>query len=171
MIAIWLGIETDEQGRICTATLAGDRPWADHKTQRYRDLQGFKDAWKTEFEGWKFDVTVGMDYFEFARKPSPVADWFTTNKEVEIGYFNFPSLFPYFEDEVRFQAIPDTFHRAYTLALCAYYRGRSHRIANSLVLEVYSLQRRLHRLEEGLNRLAHTIPPSRNDPHGIYCPF
>lgn len=67
--------------------------------------------------------------------------------------------------------LPDTFHKAYVLAMWAYYRGHAQQTARNLILEVYSLQRRLQRLEEGLNRMAYTTPPHRCDPNGIYCPF
>ena len=172
MTTIWLGIETDERGRICTAVLTGDSPWTNNgRTARYRDLHEFQEAWKEEFDGWSFDVSIALDYFEYVRKPSAVADWFTERKDAVLDYFNYESLYPYFEHEVLRQAIPDTFHKAYTLALCAYYRGRSLRVAKGLLLEVYALQNRLQGLEEGLNRLAHTIPPPRNDPTGVFCPF
>jgi hypothetical protein len=80
--------------------LTGDRPWTHAKTVRYLDLQQFQDAWKEEFDGWKFDFAVALDYFEFVRRPSKVADWLTTRREVFIDYFNFPGLYPYFENDV-----------------------------------------------------------------------
>jgi hypothetical protein len=169
MTCIWLGIETDEQGRICTATLPGERPWIHGKTIRYRNLKEFEDAWKAEFDGWQHDFSVALDYYEYVRKPSPIVDWLTTRRDIAIEYFNFPGIYPYFEAEVA--EIPDTFHKAYILAMCAYHRGMAFRTAKELLLEVYGLQRRLQRLEEGLNRLAYTIPPPRNEPKALYCPF
>lgn len=169
MKPICVGLETDEQGRICTAMLTGDRPWAHARTVRYLNLQQFEDAWKEEFDGWSFDFTVALDYFEFVRHPSPVADWLTTRREVVIDYFNFPSLYPYFENDVL--EIPDTFRKAYALAICSYYRNHAQQTAKDLILEIYSIQRRLSRLEEGLNRMAYTTPPPKGNPHSIYCPF
>jgi hypothetical protein len=71
----------------------GDRPWTYARTVRYLNLQQFQDAWKEEFDGWKFDFAVALDYFEFVHRPSKVADWLTTRREVVIDYFNFPSLY------------------------------------------------------------------------------
>lgn len=169
MKPIFVGLDTDEQGRICTVMLSGDRPWTHAKMVRYLDIQQFQEAWKGEFDGWKFDFAVALDHFEFVRRPSKVADWLTTRREVFIDHFNFPGLYPYFENDVR--EVPDTFHKAYVLAMCAYYRGHAQQTARDLILEVYSLQRRLQKLEEGLNRMAYTTPPARSEPYGIYCPF
>lgn len=157
MRPIWIGLDTDEKGRICMAELTGDRPWTQTKTVRYLDLQQFQDAWEESFNDCKFDFAVALDYFEFVRGPSELVAWLTARRDIVLDYFNFPGLYPYFEDEVR--EMPGTFHKAYQ------------QTARNLMLEVYSLQRRLQRLEEGLNRMAYTTPPHRCDPNGIYCPF
>ncbi len=169
MRPIWIGLDTDEKGRICMAVLTGDRPWTQTKTVRYLDLQQFQDAWEESFNDCKFDFAVALDYFEFVRGPSEVVAWLTVRRDMVLDYFNFPGLYPHFEDDVR--EVPDTFHKAYVLAMCAYYRGHAQQTARNLILEVYSLQRRLQRLEEGLNRMAYTTPLHRGDPNGIYCPF
>lgn len=171
MTPIWLGIETGDQGRICAATLTGENPWTNKTSRRvrYRSLQEFQEAWNEEFDGWKFEFSVGLDYFESL--PSQVAGWLTTKSGIQLEYFNYSSLYPYYQDELRFLKIPDTFHKAQILAMCAFHRSHAYRLSQNLITEVYTMQNQLRRLEEGLNRLAHTIPPAKNQPHSIYCPF
>ena len=169
MKGIWLGIETDDRGRICTVMLPGEPPWTHAKTVRYRDLSEFQVEWKEELDGWKHSVSAGLDFYEYVRGSSPIGDWLSTRGDVAIEHFNYPSLYPYFEADIH--GIPDTFHKAYVLAMCAYYRGSAFRTAKELLLEVYGLQRRILRLEEGLHRLAYTLPPPRNQPQALYCPF
>lgn len=169
MKPIWIGLETDESGRICTAILQGDKPWTQAKTVRYLNIQQFQEAWKEEFDGWSLDFSVALDSSEFVGRSSKAADWLMTRKDVAIDYFNFSGLYAYFENDAR--KIPITFRKAYILAMCAYYRGHAQQTAKELLLEVYSLQSRLSRLEEGLNRVAHTTPPQRGDKNNLYCPF
>ena len=169
MKPIWMGLDTDDKGGICTAVLTGERPWINAKTARYLDLQHFQDSWREEFDGWKFDFMVALDYFECVRRPSEVADWLTNRRDISIDHFNYPGLYPYFENDVR--DVPDPFHKAYVLAMCSYYRSHAQQTAKDLILEAYSLQRRLQRLEEGLNRLAYTIPSQKNPPYDAYIPF
>jgi hypothetical protein len=169
MTSIWLGVETDDQGRICTVALTGSPPWTHPKTLRYKNIHEFQETWKGELDRWSYDYLVALDYYEYARRSTPVGDWLSTRGEIAIEYFNFPSLYGYFEPEV--SEIPDTFRKAYVLAMCAYYRGTTFQVARELLLEVYGLQRRLQRLEDNLNRLAYTLPPPRKEPTALYCPF
>lgn len=114
-------------------------------------------------------VSAAAKEFDITR--FAIYDWLRKNGVYSQGKMaeNFPGLYPHFEDDVR--EVPDTFQKAYVLAMCAYYRGHAQQTARNLILEVYSLQRRLQRLEEGLNRMAYTTPLHRGDPNGIYCPF
>jgi len=166
---LWIGLDSDKDTvrLVSLEPIRPSAPWP-LDLRSFHELAEFVDYWN-EHAKLATVLRVAIDNIN-DEDPLGVIDWLTrTGTAVQRFGLEIGDYYIYSQD-AQLAKVPQSFRRAYSLALCSFYRSRADRLTRHLSHQLYRLETRLTGMRRTLEKLALAVPIDE-ELSASYCPF